>query len=337
ANKVNIKLGMYSDWIKLEKTSSNYSKYIATGPKNAKDQSRSRFDFTISGVPTLPQKGNLPFVNVETIPVYAYVSYVATINGTETTKYYILKYEYSDYIIDAKTLEDTRDKELNVSSTYIQWRYKNDTSWTNSVAIESLTGVEARVEDNYIQWKRKCDTEWTNLRDITSLSRYEEGKTVEVGVSNNYIRWKYTDETSWNTLYSTSNTGLSGIDAIKVDDGYIQWKRQNTDWKNLIAVTELPGYTTDAIVDVRLSGGNIQFNFTVKSEEDEKPKTGDWITLQTIESVVGVQVRFDNNNNVQWKCADETEWRNLLDNGKQVTKDNLGTAVKYGPTAGGIE
>lgn len=328
ANRVKVRLGMYSDWIKVEQTSSSYDKYIGTGPRTAKEQSRSRFDFTIYNIPNLPKKGKLPFVHIDSIPVYAYITYTTTINGTEATKRFILKYNYSDYVIDSKTIEDHREKELNVSSTNIQWKYKNDLSWTNSVALDSLTGIEARTSDTHIQWKRKCDTEWTDLKAFDTLDGYAEGKVVNVTVDSSYVRWKYEGENSWNALTPISNLKSIDVQANK-ETGYIQWKRKNQDeYINLKAFTDLPNYSSDKEVEVRINGSNVQWRFT---------NTATWTTLQSVDSLIGIQVQFDQNRNVQWKCNDETEWRNLLIDGEQATEANLDkNAIKYGPTSGGI-
>ncbi|MCM1131141.1 MAG: hypothetical protein NC310_02580 [Roseburia sp.] len=327
ANKVKIRLGMYSDWIKVEQTSSSYEKYIATGPKAAKEQTRSRYDFTLNNIPTLPKKGNLPFIKISSIPVYAYITYTTTINGTEATKRYILKYNYSDYVIDSKSLFDNREKELNVSSSNIQWRYKKDTSWTNSTLLEDLTGIEARTSDTHIQWKRKCDTEWTDLKAFKELSGYIEGVTPEITISSSYIRYRFDSEKDYSNL--TSISSLQELN-IMVEDGYIQWKRKNSStWTNLKALTELENYTEEKTVQVQQSGNNIQWKYS---------NTTTWITLTTVQSLIGVEVQFDENKNIQWKCIDETEWRNLIINGEQATEANIdNTPIKYGPTAGGIE
>ncbi|MDE7385241.1 MAG: hypothetical protein K2M84_05740, partial [Anaeroplasmataceae bacterium] len=329
ANRVKVRLGMYSDWIKVEQTSSSYDKYIATGPRTAKEQSRSRFDFTIYNIPHLPKKGKLPFINITSIPVYAYITYTTTVNGTEATKRYILKYSYEDYVIESKTLEDHREMELNISSTNIQWKYKNDLSWTNSIATDDLIGIEARASDTHIQWKRKCDKEWTNLRAFSELSGYTAGSVPQVKIESGYIRWRFGDDDSWNLL--TSISSLKEID-VRVDKeaGYIQWKRKSqTEYTNLKAFSELPNYTSDKNVDVRISGSNVQWRFS---------DTVNWTTLQTVDSLIGVRVQFDENKNVQWKCVDDKDWTNLVINGEQVTEENLdSTPIKYGPTAGGIE
>ncbi|MDE5855553.1 MAG: hypothetical protein K2H06_00750 [Anaeroplasmataceae bacterium] len=320
---------MYSDWIKVEQTSSSYDKYIATGPKTAKD-SRSRYDFTIYNIPKLPKKGKLPFINISSIPVYAYITYTTTINGTDTTKRFILKYNYSDYVIESKTLVDNREKELNVSSTNIQWKYKNDISWTNSISIDDLIGIETRTTETHIQWKRKCDSEWTNLKAFEELSGYVSGKIPQVKMESGSVYWKYEENSSWNYLMSTST--LKSVD-LKVNDGYIQWKRKNhTEWINLIEISKLPNYTPDKSItdnDVRVNGSNVQWRYS---------GTSSYTTLQTVDSLIGLRVQFDGNKNIQWKCVDESEWKNLMIDGEQATEANIdSTPIKYGPTAGGIE
>lgn len=330
ANKVKIRLGMYSDWIKVEQTSSSYDKYIASGPKTAKEQSRSRYDFTIYNIPKLPKKGKLPFVKISSIPVYAYITYTTTINGTEATKRYILKYNYSDYVIDSKTLQDNREKELNVSSTNIQWKYKNDISWTNSISIDDLIGIEARTSETHIQWKRKCDTEWTDLKAFDQLTGYVSGQVPQVKIESGSLYWKYEENSSWNYLMSIST--LKSVD-LQVSDGYIQWKRKDqTEWINLTEISKLPNYTSDKSVtddDVRVNGSNVQWRFS---------GTSSYTTLQTVDSLIGLRVQFDENRNIQWKCVDEIEWKNVIINGEQATEANIdSTPIKYGPTAGGIE
>ncbi|MDE6241988.1 MAG: hypothetical protein K2M08_06190 [Anaeroplasmataceae bacterium] len=330
ADQVSIRIGMYSDWIKVEQTSSSYNKYIATGPRTAKEQSRSRYDFTIYNIPKLPKKGNLPFIKINSIPVYAYITYKTTVNGTKTDKMYILKYTYKDYVIESKTLVDNRNMELNVSSTNIQWKYKNDLSWTNSIATEDLIGIEARASDTHIQWKRKCDTEWTSIRAFNELSGYSDGRVPQVKIESGYIRWRFDEDDSWNLLVSVSSLKEVDVRADK-ETGYIQWKRKSqTEYTNLKAFSELPNYTSEKTVDVRISGSNIQWRFSSESVT--------WTTLQTVDSLIGMRVQFDENRNVQWKCVDDTKWTNLLINGTQVNESNLdSTPIKYGPTAGGIE
>lgn len=328
-SQIDVKLGMYSDWIKCEQTSSSYKRYIASGPKVALGtSSRYRADFTIRNVPSLPKKGNLLFVNISTIPVYAHVSYTTTINGTEKTKHYVLKYDVNDYIIGAKTIEETREKEYQVASNNIQWRYKKDTSWTTLTSATNLIGIEARYADGFIQWKRYADSTWNNLEtktitgDITKLSGYKEGLIPAVKLENGYIYYRFSDTANWVNLIST--TVLQGID-LEVRDGYIVWRRWNqTEYKNLKPISELPEYSSEKVVEVRTSGSNIQWRF----------KDGTYTNLQTIDSVIGMEVRVSDSK-LQWKCKDEPSWKDLTINGEVVFEQTIDTTpAKYGPTTG---
>ncbi len=326
SKQISVQLGMYSNWIKCEQTSSKYNKYIGTGANVAMTQSRSYFDFTISNVPKLPKKGDLPFINIKTIPLYAYITYSTIINGTETTKRYILKYEYNDYVIGSNKIEDTREKELNVSSSYIQWRYKNDTSWTNAFAISDLTGVEVRNSDTHIQWKRKCDTDWINYKSFDQLSGYSDGLTPSVKIENSAIYYRFDEDSTWQ--YLVSCTSLTEIE-VRVDNNYIQWKRKwKTDWNNLKNVTELKDYDESNKVETRVSGSKVQWRYSNSST---------WNDLVTTDSLIGVMVQFNTNKDLQWKCVDETDWKNVIINNVLQTEKNLDTnELKYGPTSGGI-
>ncbi|MBD5390626.1 hypothetical protein HDR67_01320 [bacterium] len=328
-SEVSVKLGMYSDWIKFEQTSSSYTRYVASGPKVALGtSSRYRAEFTIRNVPTLPKKGNLWFIDIDSIPVYAHVTYSTTINGTETKKHYVLKYEAKDYIIGAKTIEETREKEYQIANNNIQWRYKRDTSWATLTSTSDFIGIQARYADGFIQWKRYTDETWSNLEtrtvtgDITKLSGYKEGLTPVVKIENGYIYYRFSDSGNWVNLINTSI--LQGID-VDVKDGYIVWRRWNqTEFQNLKAVTELPEYTSDKVVEVRTSGGSIQWRY----------KEGNYTNLQTIDSLMGMEIKV-NDSKLQWKCRDESIWKDVTINGNPVLESTIdSTPAKYGPTGG---
>ena len=237
SNQITIKVGMYSNWIKTETNSSSRSRYIAPGPKSGLASSRYYADFSISNIPTLPKKGGLPFINIKTIPAYVYITYKTIINGSETTKYYILKYDYEDYIIDSKELNETREKEVRVYNSNIQWRYAKDTSWTTLTTIDYYIGLETKVSDTHIQYKRKADTEWKNLKPLTELQNYEPGKSIDTRVYGSSIQWKFSDETNYRSLL----TGINDPE-LRVENGVIQWKRKYlTSWNTLKAVSELEG------------------------------------------------------------------------------------------------
>ena len=326
SNQIQMRFGMYSNWIKLEKTyptSSFTSKYIAPSAKEANRTSRYYLDFSLSGIPTTPAKGSLPFISVDEIPLYGFITYTTTINGTKTTQRYILKFEYKDYIIPSITLEDTREKQVRVNNGNIQWQYKGDTSsnWTTIIAASSLRTLETRVNGNFIQWKRTRDTEWTNLQDITKLSNYEEGKSVQVQINGSYIQWKYTTDTVWANLKLIS----SAEDVqIKTVGNSIQWKRNiqpESAWKEIYKV---PDYEEGKKLETRISSSQVQYKYS-----DETV----WKTVIPTNDLIGAEARINEDGIFQWKNADDTEWVDLVVNGETLTIKNIDKSPQViGPT-----
>lgn len=331
SKQISVRLGLYSDWIKCEATSSTYNKYIAPGAKNGTD-SRSVFNFTISNVPKLPKKGTLPFINIKTIPLYAYITYTTSVNGTETNKRYILKYEYKDYVVGLNKLEDNRDINFNTSSSSLQWQYKNETTWTNLITLSELKALEVRNNNGHIEWKRKADkdTAWKQLVAHKDLSGYTENAVPEVRIEGSYIQYSFkkNDENQaiWSNYIMASN--LTDRVNVRINEGYIQWSRYNqSNWINLKALTDLSGYTSEKEIEVTSNSSYIQWRF--------KDSTS-YTNLISLTELIGVEARLENNI-VQWKCLDETEWMDLYINNVLQTKDNLNkNEITYGPTAGGI-
>ena len=333
SEQISVRLGMYSDWIKVEQTTTAYKRKIAAGPKVALgNTSQYRADYSISNIPTLPKHVKL-FVDIKTIPVYAHVTYKTSINGTEKTKHYVLKYEAKDYIIGATTIEEKREKEYQVNASNIQWRYQNDTSWSTIMNTSSLIGIEARYSEGFIQWKRYTDTVWSNLKtqnvdgDITKLNGYVEGSVPDVKVESGYIYYKFPEQSGWTALLSTST--LQSID-VSVKDGYIVWRRWNQEeYTKLKAVTELPDYTEDKVVEARLSASKIQWRYAASSSTSYTD-----LENATVDTLIGVQIRI-HDSKLQWKCKDETEWKDVILNGNPVTESSIDTTpAKYGPTTG---
>ena len=112
-----IKLGMFNSWIPLNKESTSKtvklvdtaSAAVANGVSKGTSYNPT---ISLSGINDLPAKGTLPFTSVNTLPVYAYVSYSVKINGQSYSREYVLKYEYKEYmvektVIDAGTANET--------------------------------------------------------------------------------------------------------------------------------------------------------------------------------------------------------------------------------------
>jgi hypothetical protein len=73
--------------------------------------------------------------------------------------------------------EDGREVELQVTATYIQWRYTGEVDWTNLMALSELEGgdgtngreVEIQTTATHIQWRLVGDPDWVNLIALASL------------------------------------------------------------------------------------------------------------------------------------------------------------------------
>lgn len=117
-NGVSVRIGMFSDWIKTDVVSTSRTIKIVENPIKAIGKgSTYNPTFTLSSIPDLPKKGNLPFININEIPMYAYISYTTNVNGTETKKYYILKYEYKDYMINRIVFDEGTENETSIEAT----------------------------------------------------------------------------------------------------------------------------------------------------------------------------------------------------------------------------
>lgn len=117
-DQISVKLSMSHSWIGKEYTSSSYKRRVAKDAKTAVGSTLYRCDTaSISAVPNLPMKGNLPFIKIKSIPVYAYVTYTINEKGSQKTKYFVLKYEYKDYITDGLVFDEGTDNEVRIKPT----------------------------------------------------------------------------------------------------------------------------------------------------------------------------------------------------------------------------
>lgn len=149
---------------------------------------------------------------------------------------------------------------LQVASGYIQWKYDNDTTWTNLISLDSLRGetglsgkeVLFRVDSNYIQWQYSNDATWTNLIALSSLigPSGSDGQEVIFQVDSGYIQWKYDNETTWTNLVELSSLigpqgvpGLNGQEIeLRVNDTILEWRYRNTEtWYYLYDLIVLEG------------------------------------------------------------------------------------------------
>ena len=72
--------------------------------------------------------------------------------------------------------DDGQEVQLQKTSTHIQWKYENDTTWKNLVALSDITGdsgeagksVELQKTSTHIQWKQTGGS-WSNLVALSDL------------------------------------------------------------------------------------------------------------------------------------------------------------------------
>lgn len=95
---VKIKLAMCSNWIGLNQASSSRTLTMYETEEKGKSGART---LTLNSIPDLPVKGNLPFINIETINLYVLLTYDTTVSGNTKTNYYVLTIPYSEYIVGA--------------------------------------------------------------------------------------------------------------------------------------------------------------------------------------------------------------------------------------------
>jgi hypothetical protein len=99
--------------------------------------------------------------------------------------------------------DDGREIELQVTATYIQWRYVGDVSWTNLIALSSLKGADGA--------------------DGVDGTNGADGKQVQLQKSATHIQWKYDTDVTWTDLVALADLkgadGADGVDGAPGADG----------------------------------------------------------------------------------------------------------------------
>lgn len=128
---------------------------------------------------------------------------------------------------------DGREVELQVTSTYIQWRYAGDATWNNLVALSSLKGADGSPG-----------------AAGTPGAAGEDGREVEIQATSTYIQWRYVGETAWNNLVALSSLkgadgapGSAGADGVGISD--VAFKETDASGNNVYTITLTNGTTYD--------------------------------------------------------------------------------------------
>ena len=94
---------------------------------------------------------------------------------------------------------DGREVELSVVGDYIAWRYVGDASWTNLVALATITGPPGDPgQDGAPGTPGQDGTPGIN------------GKEVELRENAGYVEWRYVGDVSWTQLYQIPEGGGGG-------------------------------------------------------------------------------------------------------------------------------
>jgi uncharacterized repeat protein (TIGR02543 family) len=216
---------------------------------------------------------------------------------------------------------DGRQVILEVQEGFIKWKYHDDTTWHELIALTDLIGVtgsdgvsiqEIDINESFELIIKLSSEEIINLGNIRGEQGLPglngtngiDGKEVMMQVSSGYIQWKYIDDIVWNNLIEltsligpkgdTGDQGLPGEDGIdgkevmmQVSSGYIQWKYiDDIVWNNLIELTSLIGPKGDT-GDQGLSG--------------EDGIDGKEVMMQVSSGYI------------QWKYIDDINWNNLIE------------------------
>ena len=183
-----------------------------------------------------------------------------------------------------------KEIELQVTDTYIQWKYTTETDWINLIELASLKGpkgdqgipgengtngtngkeIELNVNDTYIQWRYVGDAAWIDLYPLASLkgpkgdqgipgengTNGTNGKEIELNVNDTYIQWRYVGEESWKNLIE-----LASLKGQKGDKG-----EQGVPGENGTNGKEVEFQKSDTHLQWRYVGDNVWINLIPLSE-----------------------------------------------------------------------
>src|SRR5690554_3291619 len=158
----------------------------------------------------------------------------------------------NDETIDAGLVvgQNGKEVEIRVNEGYIQWKYEDETEWTNLISLDDISGVDGEdgigidsvtINDDLELIITYTNGEENNLGIVVG----EDGvdgigiKDVEINEEGHLIITLSNDE----TIDAGLVVGQNGKEVeIRVNEGYIQWKYENeTEWTNLISLDDISG------------------------------------------------------------------------------------------------
>jgi len=198
---------------------------------------------------------------------------------------------------------DGESPELRVSGGYIEWKYPSDSTWTQLVSLEDITGP--------------AGANGSNGADGSDGADGADGESPELRVDSGYIEWKYPSDEAWSQLVSlddiTGPQGPQGEKGEKGEDG-----TGVTILGSLESEGELPvsGEAGDAYLiggDLYVWTGEDWENVgTIQGPQGEKGDPGD-PGAAGADGADGREVELQTSaTHVQWRYVGETEWTDLV-------------------------
>lgn len=156
-------------------------------------------------------------------------------------------------VLKGQNGNDGRDVEFAVADGFIKWHYKDEATWTNLVELSSIAGSSSDAREviisadaNNIIWKYDGETQWKNLVSLEIL-KGSTGKSVydvavEAGYTGTVDEWLQSLKGS---------TGASGKNIeLQVNSTHIQWRYENEEWADLIALSSLKGSNGESAYEI---------------------------------------------------------------------------------------
>jgi hypothetical protein len=160
------------------------------------------------------------------------------------------------------------------------------------------------------------------------------GKEIEIGKSGGYIGWRYFGEPNWTNIIDISELvgpqGVPGRDAqeieLRIADGYIQWRRVEEDWHNIISLVDLKGEDGEGFSIKKLysSYEELQADFN-----NEEIRIGDFVLISS---------DIEDPDNAKLFVKTETQYKFLTDlSGSQGIQGPQGKNVELRKTSTHIQ
>ena len=128
---------------------------------------------------------------------------------------------------------DGRNIEIQTTSTHIQWRYVGDASWTNLVALTTITGPQGPIGNTGATGPQGAtgltgatgpqgpigNTGATGLQG-TAGTAGTNGRNIELQTNTTHLQWRYVGDPTWTDLVAlTLITGPQGPAGTNGADG----------------------------------------------------------------------------------------------------------------------